>query len=103
MDHEEIRALFDRQMRLGARPDGPRSRVERDGAVVRLSGPAHAWNAVLWSGLDETDADEAIAEQVRHFTALGRPSNGRCTGTTARPTSRAGSSPPGSPPRIRRR
>ncbi|MFB7368501.1 GNAT family N-acetyltransferase [Streptomyces sp. NPDC056222] len=73
MDHEEIRALYDRQMRLGARPDGPGSRVERDGAVVRLSGPEHAWNAVLWSGLDETDADEAIAEQVRHFTALGRP------------------------------
>ncbi|MEU9859813.1 GNAT family N-acetyltransferase [Streptomyces sp. NPDC047971] len=72
MDLEAIRALYDRQMRVGARPDGPGSRVERDGSVVRLTGPAHAWNAVLWSGLEESDADAVIASQVRHFTTSGR-------------------------------
>ncbi|WP_137991299.1 GNAT family N-acetyltransferase [Streptomyces vilmorinianum] len=72
MDHEAILALYDRQLRLGARPDGPGTRVERDGPVVRQSGPAHAWNGILWSGLDETDADAVIAEQIDRFTALGR-------------------------------
>ncbi|MFF5933939.1 GNAT family N-acetyltransferase [Streptomyces sp. NPDC012508] len=73
MDQTAIRALFDRQLRLGARPDGPGSRVERDGQVVRQTGPAHAWNGILWSGLREQDADEAVAGQIRHFTALGLP------------------------------
>ncbi|MGW2205272.1 GNAT family N-acetyltransferase [Streptomyces sp. NPDC001774] len=73
MDHAALRALFDRQLRLGARPDGPGARVERDGRVVRQTGPAHAWNGVLWSGLQETDADEAIAGQIRHFTEHGLP------------------------------
>ncbi|MDT9689079.1 GNAT family N-acetyltransferase [Streptomyces sp. P9(2023)] len=74
MDHHaQLLARYDRQMRLGARPDGPGTRVERVGPVVRQTGPAHAWNGVLWSGLGERDADEAVAEQIRHFTALGLP------------------------------
>ncbi|MFF9011581.1 GNAT family N-acetyltransferase [Streptomyces sp. NPDC014870] len=73
MTDDAILALYDRQLRLGARPDGPGVRVERDGPVVRQTGPAHAWNGVLWSGLDERDADAAVAEQIRHFTALGLP------------------------------
>ncbi|MEU9998799.1 GNAT family N-acetyltransferase [Streptomyces sp. NPDC050848] len=73
MDHEAILALYDRQLRLGARPDGPGTRVERVGPVVRQTGPAHAWNGILWSGLQERDADEAVAEQIRHFTTLDLP------------------------------
>ncbi|MCT4357129.1 GNAT family N-acetyltransferase [Streptomyces sp. Je 1-79] len=73
MDHEAVRALFDRQLRLGARPEGPGTRVERDGTVVRQTGPAHSWNGILWSGLHERDADEVIAGQIRHFAALGLP------------------------------
>ncbi|MFF3319772.1 GNAT family N-acetyltransferase [Streptomyces sp. NPDC003035] len=75
MDHEAIRDLYDRRLRLGARPDGPGMRVERVGPVVRQTGPAHAWNGILWSGLDESgaDVDAAVAEQIRHFTALGLP------------------------------
>ena len=49
----------------------PAARVERTAGVVRQSGSGHAWNAVVWSGLDESTADEAIAEQLRHFAALG--------------------------------
>lgn len=75
MDLAALRTLFDRQLRLGARPDGPGARVERDGPVVRQTGPAHGWNGVLWSGLDAADAgdaDAAIAAQIRHYEAAGR-------------------------------
>ncbi|MFI6924708.1 GNAT family N-acetyltransferase [Nonomuraea spiralis] len=71
MDQDEVLALFDRQMRREARPDGPGVRVERDGDVVRQVGPAHAWNGVLWSGLDEDGADAAVARQVRFFGERG--------------------------------
>ncbi|AWT41388.1 MULTISPECIES: GNAT family N-acetyltransferase [Streptomyces] len=72
MDHAEVLALYDREMRREARPDGPGTRIERTGTVVRQTGPAHGWNGVLWSGLDEAGADAAIAEQIAHFTGLGR-------------------------------
>ncbi|TDC93850.1 GNAT family N-acetyltransferase [Nonomuraea deserti] len=73
MNHDEVLALFDRRLRREARPEGPGQRVERAGDVVRQTGPAHGWNGVLWSGLDEEGADAAIAEQVRHFGSLGLP------------------------------
>ncbi|MFI8962900.1 GNAT family N-acetyltransferase [Streptomyces sp. NPDC053493] len=72
MDLTALRNRYDRQLRLGARPDGPGARVERDGPVVRQTGPAHGWNGVLWSGLGVSDADAAVAAQIRHFTAAGR-------------------------------
>ncbi|MEV0488383.1 GNAT family N-acetyltransferase [Streptomyces sp. NPDC050508] len=72
MDHAMVLALHDRDLREGARPDGPGARVERTGGVVRQVADAHGWNGVLWSDLDETDADAAITEQVAYFTGLGR-------------------------------
>ncbi|WKX73672.1 GNAT family N-acetyltransferase [Streptomyces sp. XD-27] len=72
MNRDEVLALFDRQMREGARADGPGARVERVGGVVRQVGGEHGWEGVLWSDLDEATADAAIADQVRYFTALGR-------------------------------
>ncbi|RPE37703.1 acetyltransferase (GNAT) family protein [Streptomyces sp. Ag109_O5-1] len=71
MDHQAVLALYDRDMREGARPDGPGARVERVGGVVRQVAGAEGWNAVLWSDLDETTADGAIAEQIDHFGGLG--------------------------------
>ncbi len=65
--------LYDAQLRRAARPDGPGCHVERSGAVVRQTGPAHAWNGVLWSGLDERTADAAIAAQLDHYRARGVP------------------------------
>ncbi|GAA3920766.1 GNAT family N-acetyltransferase [Streptomyces gulbargensis] len=77
MEPQHLRDLYDRQLRLGARPDGPGSRVERAGPVVRATGPAHAWNGVLWSGLarDSPDAgtDAVIAAQIGHYRAAGVP------------------------------
>ncbi|MGW1005792.1 GNAT family N-acetyltransferase [Streptomyces sp. NPDC002520] len=72
MDHATVLALYDRDMREGARPDGPGARIERAGAVVRQVADAQGWNGVLWSGLDAASADRAIGEQIARFTALGR-------------------------------
>ncbi|MER7899811.1 GNAT family N-acetyltransferase [Streptomyces sp. NPDC096046] len=71
MDHAELLALFDRDLREGARPDGPGARVERTGGVVRQVASARGWNGVVWSGLDEAGADAAIAGQVGHYRELG--------------------------------
>ncbi|MFF0477068.1 GNAT family N-acetyltransferase [Streptomyces sp. NPDC004284] len=71
MEPQHLRDLYDLQLRREARPDGPGCRVERVGAVVRHTGPAHAWNGILWSGLDAPAADEAIAAQIDHYRAAG--------------------------------
>ncbi|MFJ9895753.1 GNAT family N-acetyltransferase [Streptomyces sp. NPDC091280] len=72
MDHAEVLARHDRDLRQGARPDGPGARVERTGGVVRHVADAEGWSGILWTDLDETDADAAIAEQIAYFTGLGR-------------------------------
>ncbi|MGW0841556.1 GNAT family N-acetyltransferase [Streptomyces sp. NPDC002787] len=72
MDHAAVLALFDRDMREGARPDGPGARIERVGKVVRQVGSENGWSGVVWSDLDEAGADEAVAEQIRYFSGLGR-------------------------------
>ncbi|MFD8235485.1 GNAT family N-acetyltransferase [Streptomyces sp. NPDC059696] len=71
MDHAELLALFDRDLRVGARPDGPDARVERTGGVVRQVASAQGWNGIVWSDLDEAGADAAIAAQIGHYTGLG--------------------------------
>ncbi|GGU11029.1 N-acetyltransferase [Streptomyces coeruleorubidus] len=71
MDHTALLALFDRELREGARPDGPGVRVERTGGVVRRVATEQGWNGVVWSALDEAAADAAIAEQIAHYTGLG--------------------------------
>ncbi|MFJ1735237.1 GNAT family N-acetyltransferase [Streptomyces sp. NPDC088254] len=74
MDHAATLALYDRDMREGARPDSPDARVERAGRVVRQIASAAGWNGVLWSGLDgmaAADVDAAIAEQIDCFAGLG--------------------------------
>jgi GNAT superfamily N-acetyltransferase len=72
MDHSAVLALFDRDMRENAGPDGPGARIERSGAVVRQIADAQGWNGVLWSRLDAAGADRAIHDQVAYFTGLGR-------------------------------
>ncbi|MFF7262516.1 GNAT family N-acetyltransferase [Streptomyces sp. NPDC008159] len=72
MDHAAVLALFDRDMREGARPDSPGARIERVGGVVRQVGSENGWSGVVWSDLDEAGADAAIAEQIRYFSGLGR-------------------------------
>jgi GNAT superfamily N-acetyltransferase len=65
MDNTRVLALFDAQMRRDAPPDIATTRVERVGGVVRQYGAGvHEWTGVLWSDLDESTADAAIAEQL---------------------------------------
>ena len=71
MDHAAVLALFDRDMREGAQPDGPDARVERVGGVVRQVASARGWNGVVWSDLNEAGADAAIAGQVAYYSGLG--------------------------------
>ncbi|MFF9125417.1 GNAT family N-acetyltransferase [Streptomyces sp. NPDC014889] len=71
MDHTEVLALYDRELREGVRPDGPGLRVERAGNVVRQIGSAQDWNGVLWSDLDESSVDAAIAEQTSRYADSG--------------------------------
>lgn len=72
-DREALLAVFDREMREHARPDGPGVRVERSGDVVRQVGGAQDWNGVVWSSpeLDGARADAAIAAQVAHCERHG--------------------------------
>ncbi|MFE7852960.1 GNAT family N-acetyltransferase [Streptomyces sp. NPDC057403] len=72
MDHAAVLALFDRDMREGAQPDGPGTRVERVGGVVRQVSTARGWNGVVWSDLDGTTAQAAISEQIDYFSGRGR-------------------------------
>ncbi|MFJ6292191.1 GNAT family N-acetyltransferase [Streptomyces griseoviridis] len=72
MDHVGVLALYDRDMRKGAQPDGPGARIERVGRVVRQVSDGHGWDGVVWSDLDAAGADAAIAEQIAHFGGLGR-------------------------------
>jgi ribosomal protein S18 acetylase RimI-like enzyme len=72
MDEAAVLALFDRQMRREAPPDGAASVVERVGNVVRQTAGPHDWNGVIWSDLDASTADAAIADAVAHYTAAGR-------------------------------
>ncbi|MCX5207215.1 GNAT family N-acetyltransferase [Streptomyces sp. NBC_00237] len=68
MHLDAVRELFDTEMRREAEGE----RLGPDfGHVVRHTGGAAGWNAVLWADLTEDTADAAIAEQVRHYTALG--------------------------------
>ncbi|MFK4148820.1 GNAT family N-acetyltransferase [Streptomyces sp. NPDC004065] len=71
MDHAAVLALYDRDLREGAVPDGPGARVERTASVVRQVGSAHDWNGVLWSAPDIADPDGVIAEQIARFAAAG--------------------------------
>ena len=71
MDHVAVLALFDRDMREGARPDAPGARIEDVGKLVRQVSTERGWSGVTWSDLDESSADAAIAEQIRYFTGLG--------------------------------
>ncbi|MFD5231541.1 GNAT family N-acetyltransferase [Streptomyces qaidamensis] len=71
MDHAELLALFDRDLRAGARPDGPGARVERTGGVVRQVASPQGWNGIVWCALDEAGADAAIAAQIGRYAGLG--------------------------------
>ncbi|MGZ4592002.1 MAG: GNAT family N-acetyltransferase [Actinomycetes bacterium] len=76
MDRDAVLQAYDEQVRGSTVPPQPGWRVElasQDRVLRVVSPPEHEWGCfVIWSDLDESDADEVIAEQVDFFRALGR-------------------------------
>jgi len=73
MDRHAILTAFDEQIRRHPQPDVPAGFVEHDATVVRSMSPREGWSGVTWSQLDQGNADEVIAEQIRRFAELSRP------------------------------
>lgn len=71
MDILAVRALYDQELRAGMLHPGARREVLPH--VVRFVRPAPGMNLVLYSRLDETNADAVIAEQAAYFAPLGQP------------------------------
>ncbi|MEO5727076.1 MAG: GNAT family N-acetyltransferase [Byssovorax sp.] len=72
MDHDAVLALFDHQIRqaLSGGPAAARSGLAS--RVVPEVGSDGSWATIVWSDLDESTVDLAIAEQVARFAPLGR-------------------------------
>jgi GNAT superfamily N-acetyltransferase len=72
MDRQAVRRAYDEQLRRDP-PTLTHGHVERDDSVTRFRYEGGSWAGVIWSDLDETNADEVIAEQVRRFADLAGP------------------------------
>lgn len=76
MDRDIVLQTYDQQIRRSMVPPHPGWQVElaSQDRVIRVVSPAeHEWGCfVIWTDLNESDADEVIAEQVDFFGALGR-------------------------------
>jgi ribosomal protein S18 acetylase RimI-like enzyme len=74
---DEVLRAYDAQLRRGMAPPGPGWTVEElsdPAPVLRVTAPPGAqWgDGVVWSDLDESTADAAIAAAVAYFRGLGR-------------------------------
>jgi GNAT superfamily N-acetyltransferase len=72
MDVRAVLAAFNEQVRRNPTPE-PGTRIEHDGPVIRVVSTGDGWNGLVWSQLDETNADGVIAAELRRFGELGRP------------------------------
>ncbi len=73
MDRAAALAAFHEQLRNVERPGLGGGGFRRAGRVLRCLNPVPGgWNGVEWADLDESNADEVIAEQVAYFAAHGR-------------------------------
>ena len=73
MDQAAALAAFDTQLRNVVRPTLDGGHFERVGPVIRcVSADPDGWSGVEWSDVDETTADDVIAEQIRFFTEARR-------------------------------
>lgn len=70
MDRTAVRAAYDWQVRRRLGPGAPGEVVERTEGLVTVRS-TDGWNAVLWSDLDASTADQAIAGAVARFRAAG--------------------------------
>jgi hypothetical protein len=68
----ELRDLYDQQVRRNTAPDMSGSTIDHGPAFVRMA--AHdglGWSEVVWTSLDETTADEAIAGHIEFYRSRG--------------------------------
>jgi ribosomal protein S18 acetylase RimI-like enzyme len=73
MEHAAALAAFDEQLRNVVRPTLDGGRFERVGPVIRCLSPnPDGWSGIEWADLDESNADDVIAEQLRFFREQGR-------------------------------
>ncbi|WP_207222895.1 GNAT family N-acetyltransferase [Herbihabitans rhizosphaerae] len=70
LNPQTVLERLDDQLRRNARTARPEVRIERADRVVREIGPS--WCGILWSDLDEQNADGVIAEQAAYFAGLDR-------------------------------
>jgi GNAT superfamily N-acetyltransferase len=72
VDNDDVLARFDAQLRRGARQDSSGALVGRRGPIVREAAVGgRGWSGVLWSDLDESTAEAAIADQIAFFGDRG--------------------------------
>lgn len=71
---DPLLALYDREQRESPPHPGPGYRIERTLHVTRFVGPTNTApdNCILFSRLDESSADAAIAAEVAYFGGAGR-------------------------------
>ncbi|WP_437649097.1 GNAT family N-acetyltransferase [Sorangium sp. So ce362] len=72
MDHDSVLALFDQQIRQGRSGELATGRSGFARHAVRADGSDGSWATIVWSDLDESTVDLAIAEQIARFAPLGR-------------------------------
>jgi GNAT superfamily N-acetyltransferase len=70
MDLAVVLAAFDAQVRRNPTSE-PTISVERDGPVIRVVSTGDGWNGLVWSRLEEADADQVIAAEVARSAHLG--------------------------------
>jgi ribosomal protein S18 acetylase RimI-like enzyme len=73
VDRQAVLAAFDEQIRRHPERDVSHEHVEHDHGVIRIIGAPDGWNGVIWSELDDADADAVIAAQIKRFEALRSP------------------------------
>jgi GNAT superfamily N-acetyltransferase len=75
VDRDQVRAVFDAQVRRSTVVDQPGvAAIEAGHGVLRtLTVPGEGMSAITWSGLDETTADQVIAAEIEYFRARGEP------------------------------
>ena len=72
MDRDTVLTAYNAQVRQNTSPDGTGASFEADETVLRRVAPVgQEGSGIIWSDLDQANADAAIAEQVRFFGDRG--------------------------------
>jgi GNAT superfamily N-acetyltransferase len=73
MDIPAALTAFTQQLRRNPTPDTDDAHIERDDIVVRAMSATDGWTGVTFAELNDDNADDVIAAQIRRFAVQGRP------------------------------